>query len=235
MLGDLRLYRVAPALLFVLAGCSGGGAPTSPTSAVPTFQLTGTIRDASAGIVLPGVTVSVVDGANSGKSAQTGADGKYTLGSLVTDSFTLRTQIINYEDHLQDIRITQSTNVDIRLTPKRSVSSGWTSGQLYFTVDGGRAGNRITSPQVSQSGTTVNGAATTAEGGSATFSGQIAGTQFTGTLRAEVAFGSPLRKCRGSAPISGTVTPDYVTLTTPSMTFENCAGAAANVELSLQP
>lgn len=235
MYADMRRILSFVTLLAV-AGCSGGGTPTSPTATEPTFQLTGTIRDASAGIVLPGVRVSVVDGMNSGKSSVTGVDGRYILLSLARDSLTLRTQNSNYEDHLQDIRVTQHTVLDIRLTPKRSVSSGWTQGQLYFTADGARAGNRVTNPQVTQSGATVNGSLTTAEGGSATFSGRLEGSQFVGSIRAEVAFGSPLRRCRGLAPsASGTMTPDYVALTAETMAFENCAGTATNVELSLQP
>ncbi len=230
------LRRLAPAALVLLAGCAGGGTPTSPTTAAPTFQLTGSIRDASAGILLPGVTVSIAHGVNAGKSSITGADGRFALLGLLTDSATLRTQSSNYEDHLQDVRITQHTVLDIRLTPKRAVSSGWTQGQLYFTADGARAGNRATNPQVSVSGTTVTGTFTTAEGGSATFSGRLEGTRFTGSIRAEVAFGSPLRRCRGLAPIAaGTVTPDYVAITADTMPFETCAGAATNVELNLQP
>ena len=226
--------RLAPAVLVLVAGCAGGGAPTSPT--VPTFQLTGSVRDASAGILLSGITVSIADGVNAGKSSVTGADGHYAITGLLSDSLTLRTQNTNYEDHLQAVRITQHTVLDIRLTPRRSVSSGWTKGQLYFTAGGARAGNRATNPQVTQSGTTVTGTFTTAEGGNATFSGRLEGTEFTGSIRADVAFGSPPQRCRGLAPIAaGTVTPDYVAITADTMAFENCAGVATNVELNLQP
>jgi hypothetical protein len=89
---------------------------------------------------------------------------------------------------------------------------------------------------VTQTGTTVTGTFNTAEGGSATFTGRLEGTRFTGTIRAEVAFGAPLQRCRGLAPIAaGTVTPDFVALTAETMAFENCAGAATNIELSIQP
>jgi len=40
--------------------------------------------------VLRDVTVSVVDGANAGKSATTGLDGQYVLSGLVRDAFRLR-------------------------------------------------------------------------------------------------------------------------------------------------
>jgi hypothetical protein len=228
-------FSCVAALVLAAAGCSGDS-PTSPTPAVPTYQLTGTIRDASALIPVAGVIVKAADGANAGKSAVTGADGRYSLTGLVADTFTLRTQMSNYEDYAQDMRLTQHANVDIRLVPKRSVSSGWTQGQLYFTADGARAGNRATNPSMTQSGTSVTGTFNTAEGGSVTFSGRVEGTRFTGTIRAEVAFGSPLRRCRGLAPIAaGTVSPDYVAITADTMGFENCAGSASNVELNMQP
>jgi hypothetical protein len=230
-------FLAIPAMLALAAGCAGGGsAPTAPSA--PTFQLSGTVRDASALIPLAGVTVSAADGRNTGKSTTSDAAGRYTLTGLVEDSFTLRTQSGGYEDHLQDVRITQHTNVDIRLIPKRSVNSGWTNGQLYFTAEGARAGNRISNPVVTQNGTSVSGTASTAEGGSVTFTGRLEGTRFIGSIRAEVAFGSPLKRCRGVAPIvEGRMTGDLIQLAAETMGLENCAGvlAATAVELSIQP
>jgi hypothetical protein len=234
----LRPLALLPVVLSLAAGCSGGGSPTAPSAAAPTFQLAGTVRDASALIPLAGVTVAAADGLNRGKSTVSDAAGRYTLTGLVSDSFTLRTQSSGYEDHLQDVRITQHTNVDIRLIPKRSVNSGWTHGQLYFTAEGARAGNRLSDPVVTMNGTSVSGSATTAEGGSVTFTGRLEGTRFIGSIRAEVAFGSPLKRCRGFAPIvEGRMTGDLIQLAADTMGLENCAGvlAATAVELSIQP
>lgn len=233
-----RSLALVPVLTILAAGCSGGGAPTAPSAAAPTFQLAGTVKDASALIPLAGVTVSAADGLNKGKSTTSDAAGRYTLTGLVTDSFTLRTQSAGYEDHLQDVRITQHTNVDIRLIPKRSVNSGWTHGQLYFTAEGARAGNRLSDPVITQNGSSVSGSASTAEGGNVTFSGRLEGTRFIGSIRAEVAFGSPLKRCRGFAPIvEGRMSGDYIQLAADTMGLENCAGvlAATSVELSIQP
>jgi hypothetical protein len=232
-----RLLALFPALLALAAGCSGGG-PASPTAATPTFQLTGTIRDGSALIPVAGVTVSAADGLNSGKSAVTGADGRFSLTGLVSDSFTLRTRGAGYEDHLQEVRITQHTNLDIRLTPSRSVNSGWTHGQLYFTAEGARAGNRLSNPVVTQNGASVSGTASSAEGGNVSFTGRLEGTRFIGSIRAEVAFGSPLKRCRGYAPIAeGRMSGDYIQIAADTMGLENCGGAlaATAVELSIQP
>jgi hypothetical protein len=234
-----RPPALVPVVVFLAVGCAGGGgAPTGPSAANPTFQLSGTVRDASALIPLAGVTVSAADGVNAGKSTTSDAAGRYALTALVTDSFTLRTQNAGYEDHLQHVRITQDTNVDIRLIPKRSVNSGWTHGQFYFTAGGSRAGNRLSGPVVTQNGSTVSGSASTAEGGSVTFTGRLEGTRFIGSIRAEVAFGSPLRRCRGVAPIvEGRMSGDYIQLAAETMGLEDCAGvlAATSVELSLQP
>jgi hypothetical protein len=234
-----RPLALLPAVLSMAAGCAGsGGAPTAPTAAAPTFQLAGTVRDASALIPLAGVRVSAADGLNTGKSTTSDAAGRYTLTGLVADSFTLRTQSGGYEDHLQDVRITQHTNVDIRLIPKRSVNSGWTQGQLYFMAEGARAGNRLSDPVVTQNGTQVSGTASTAEGGTASFSGRLEGTRFIGSIRAEVAFGSPLKRCRGFAPIAeGRMTGDSIQLAADTMGLENCAGvlSVTRVELSIQP
>jgi len=235
----VRPLALLPAVLSLAAGCAGGGsAPTAPSAANPTYQLAGTVRDASALIPLAGVTVSAADGVNAGKSTVSGADGRYALSGLLTDSFTLRTQSTGYEDHLQDVRVTQHTNVDIRLIPKRSVNSGWTHGQLYFTAGGSRAGNRLSNPVVTQNGSSVSGQANTAEGGSVTFTGRLEGARFIGSIRAEVAFGSPLKRCRGYAPIvEGRMTGDAIQLAADTMGLENCAGvlAATAVELSIQP
>ena len=227
---------ISALLLTVAAGCAGGGAPTSPTTAEPTLRLTGSIRDASANILLSDVTVSANGGANNGKSTVTGADGRYTLTNLVRGAFTLRTQHAGYEDHVQEITITNDTNIDIRLIPRRTINSGWSQGQLFFTAEGARVGSRITTVQLSQSGTTVTGVFSTADGGSGTLSGRVEGGRFTGSIQAEVVFGSASRHCRGTASnVGGVMTPDTVALAADSMVFENCAGSATNIELTLQP
>jgi hypothetical protein len=219
-------------LCALAAGCSGDSTPTAPS--VPTYELTGRILDASALIAVPGVSVSPMDGPNAGTSVTTGADGRYTLDNLVGGNFTLRTQHSAYEDHLQDVRITSDTNVDIRLIPRRGVGSGWSGGTFEATAEGRRISSRVETAQVSQSGTSMNGTFTTADGGSGTFLGQLSGSQFTGSIRAEVVINT--RRCRGSSgSVTGTATGESIALTAATMLFETCSGAALDVLLTLLP
>ena len=225
-------------LLFWVAGCSGGGAPGSPSGSgpTPTFQLSGRIVDGGALTAVANATLSAVDGPNAGKTATTGADGRYALLNLVSGGFTLRVQHPGFEDHVQEVTITSHATIDMRLTPRRTVNTGWTGGQLFAIADGAQIGVRLTSPQVTQSGSSVTGSFNGADGGSGSFSGQLAGSQFTGTLRLEVLYGTPERRCRGTAsPFTGTVTPDTIALSAATMILEGCSGSVTNIMMTLHP
>ncbi len=225
-------------LLFAVAGCSGGGAPGSPTgsSAAPTFQLAGRIVDGGSLTAVASATLSAVDGTNAGKTTSTGPDGRYSLVNLVSGGFTLRVQHPGFEDHVQDVTITSNATIDMRLTPRRTVNTGWTGGQLFAIADGAQIGVRLTAPHVTQSGSSVNGTFTGADGGSGSFTGQLAGSQFTGTMRLEILYGTPERRCRGTAsPTTGTVTPDTISLSAAALSLEGCSGSVTNITMSLYP
>lgn len=224
------------ALLFVLAGCAGGGAPTAPSVVVPTLQVAGRVVDASAGIPLQGVTISALDGTNAGKSTMTAADGRYALTGLVNGAFTLRVQNPGYEDYVQGITVTSNTTIDLRLVPGRSLGSGWSTGTFYVVVNGAPTGARVTTAQVTTSGSRLSGQFTGADGSSGTFTGQLAGTQFTGSMQVEVVTHSPSRRCRGTAAsTTGTATGNGIALAAPSLALDNCSGAITDVALSLIP
>ena len=225
-------------LLTILTGCAGGdtATPTAATPAVPTFQITGTIRDGSASTPIAGATLSVMDGPNVGKSATTAADGRYALASLVAGSFTLRVQRDGYDDYNQQMSVTSNTNFDLRMTPGRSLASGWSGGTLYATVDGQQVGARVTSAQVTQNGTTLNGLFSCADGSTGTFTGQVAAGRFTGSMRVEMAFNNPARRCPGTAAnLTGTATGNSIDLAAPSLALESCAGSVTGVALTLTP
>lgn len=229
-----HIVRLAPALLLpVIAGCASGGgsSPTSPSAA--TFQLTGTVLDASALVPLSGVTVSVVDQANVTKTARTGASGRYVL-DLASGTFVFRAQQTGYVDFTQELRLTGEANIDLRLTPQRSLNTGWSVGRLAATNSGARMSTRTTTIQVTQTGSSLTGSFTGADGSSGTFSGQLNGTQFTGTMRAQIVFDT--RRCSGAqAAATGTATPDVIDINVATMALENCSGAATDVVLNLTP
>jgi hypothetical protein len=229
--------------VILVGACSGGDAPsgpagpTSPTPTVPTFSLTGTVRDGSALSVLSDVRVTVADGANVGKSAVTGLDGRYVLSGLVRDAFTMRVSNNDYVDHLQDITLTQDTEIDVRLVPKRTLNSGWTKGRLFFTANGEREMARLISAEVTHVGESVSGTFATAEGGAGAFSGHLEGTTFTGRLSADfmLVSGSGSR-CHGVAQTAtGFMSSDVIEIRADAAAFENCSGAATVVELTIQP
>ena len=198
--------------------------------------MTGRIVDASALIPLAGVTVTAMDGANAGKTAVSGADGRYRLDNLLSGSFTLKAAREGYDDHVQAVAVTAATIIDVRMIPGRSVSSGWTQGQFYARADGAQIGARLTTISVSQSGSTMSGSFSAADGSSGTFSGTLTGGQFSGTLRAELVYGTPTRRCRGTASsLSGTATGSAIALTASTMALETCTGTITNVELTITP
>jgi hypothetical protein len=239
----MRLSFLPIFVILAAAGCSGDGgadtpgAPTAPTPSGPTFRLTGSVRDGSALSVLNDVTVTVVGGANAGKSAVTGLDGQYVLSGLVRDAFVLRVSNGNYLDHLQDITLTQDTEIDVRLVPKRTLNSGWSQGRLFYTANGQREMARLVSAEVVHTGSSVSGMFATAEGGAGSFIGHIDGTTFTGRLNADfmLVSGSGSR-CHGVAPTAtGFMSGDVIEVRADAAAFENCAGAATVVELTIQP
>jgi hypothetical protein len=233
------IQKLMPVVVLAFcAGCSGGAAtPTSPTTpAVPTFQLTGRITDASAGIPVAGVAVSVADGANAGRTASTGADGRYTLSEMVAGSFTLKTKRDGYDDFAQAVSISNYATIDVRLIPGRSLSSAWSTGQFYANGDGQRIGARLTTISVSQGGGTLSGTFVGADGTSGSFSGQLAGTAFTGTMRVELVFGTPQLRCRGTVSgLTGHAAGDAIDLRAPGVALENCGNAVTDVELTITP
>jgi hypothetical protein len=227
------MHRFAPVLLVCLfAGCAGGN-PTAPDAS---YQIYGRIIDGAAGLPLDKVALSVLDGANLGKATVTAPDGRYTLDNVVSGTFTLRAVQNGYEEFQQSVTITSRTNIDIRMTPQRAVNSGWSGGSLFAQAGKEQIGARVTTVQVARTGTNLEGSFTTADGGSGTFGGIVLGTTFTGWMRLEMVFGTPTRRCHGSSgDVGGSATPTAITLSTPGVQLEDCAGPVTNVVLTITP
>jgi hypothetical protein len=232
------LACICTAISCLTAACSGGGgeSPTAPSPAAPTFQVTGRVADANTRVAISGVTLSAVDGANAGKVATTAADGRYTLGNLVGGNFRLRATHPSYDDTFLDVTLTNSTNIDLIMTPQRAFSSGWTGGSFFVTIDGQRVGHRVNAASVTPSGTVLNGSFGTVEGTAGTFLGQLTGQQFLGSLRVEIALVNPSRRCRGEAVnVTGTATGSNISLNAATIPVDCSGVSATNAVLTLTP
>jgi hypothetical protein len=67
--------------------------------------------------VLAGVTVRFVDGANQGKSAVTGPDGRYEITGLTNGGYTVSATLTGYSVASLPVGVDGTTTLDIRLDP----------------------------------------------------------------------------------------------------------------------
>jgi hypothetical protein len=97
--------------------------------AVPTFTLSGLVTETppTTSTLLSGVVVTVVDGANQGRTATTGNDGRYQITGVVNGGFTVSASKAGYTTAMLPIGINGNTTLDFRLeptTPRTSFGSG---------------------------------------------------------------------------------------------------------------
>jgi hypothetical protein len=95
---------------------SGTGVAAAPA---PTFTLSGLITETppTTSTVLANARVTFVDGANQGKTATTGADGRYQITGVVNGGYTLRIELAGYTTQLLPVGINGNTTFDVRLDP----------------------------------------------------------------------------------------------------------------------
>ena len=86
---------------------------------VPTFTLSGVVTEAppTTSTVLAGVKVTILDGANAGKTATTGADGRYQIAGVVNGGFTVTATLANYLSLSLPVGIDGDTTLNFRLEP----------------------------------------------------------------------------------------------------------------------
>lgn len=133
---DLR--RSGPALFLLsllgslLSACgnSGGGTPTTPT---PTVTLSGAVTDNTTGAAIAGAAVAI-----SGKSATTGADGRYSIAGLAAGAATLTVQHQGHNNFSQSVTLAGSaTTADVKMTtPLVALASGNWAGSWRNTTFG---------------------------------------------------------------------------------------------------
>lgn len=106
-----------------VTGNQSGGTNTIAVSgtgvAVPTFTLSGTVTETppTTSTLLSGVVVTFVDGANQGKTATTGADGRYQITGVVNGGYTVTAARAGYATASLPVGINGNTTLDFRLAP----------------------------------------------------------------------------------------------------------------------
>ena len=102
---------------------------TGTAVVVPTFTLSGLITETppTTSTVLANARVTFVDGANQGKTATTGTDGRYQITGVVNGGYTVRVELAGYTTQLLPVGINGNTTLDVRLdptTPRTSFGPG---------------------------------------------------------------------------------------------------------------
>lgn len=105
--------------LVTLVACGGsdsGGTGPSPTPTPSTFTLTGTVSDQATGQGITGATVTILDGANAGKSTTT-SGGSFSLTGLQPSGFTIRARAQYYDEASVGVTVTSNTSTSMTLRP----------------------------------------------------------------------------------------------------------------------
>ena len=104
--------------------------------ATPTFTLSGIVTETppTTSTFLAGVRVTFVDGANQGKSATTGADGRYQITGVVNGGYTVTAQLAGYTTVALPVGVNGNTTLDFRLDPLTPRTT-FGPGQYRLTAD----------------------------------------------------------------------------------------------------
>jgi hypothetical protein len=84
-----------------------------------TFTLSGFVTESAptTSTLLIGARVTIIDGANQGKTATTGADGRYSISGVSNGGYTVTAVLSGYRDAVVPVGIDGNTTLDIRLDP----------------------------------------------------------------------------------------------------------------------
>jgi voltage-gated potassium channel len=131
------------------AGTATGSADIAPLSSPPPpspsppppppttkYTLTGTVRDSSSNSAIRDVTAQIRDGANANRSAKTDSNGRYSIGDLTAESFTVRATKDGYDSSSKSVTLNANRTLDFSLTK----SDGGGGGTSYTC-----AGNSVPS------------------------------------------------------------------------------------------
>ena len=115
----------------------GSGATTIATSgtgsSAPTFTLSGLVTESAptTSTVLAGARVTFLDGANQGRSAVSGADGRYEMTGVSEGGYTLSVTLAGYVGVAVPVGIAGNSTLTIRLNP---VAARTSFGQGQYRV-----------------------------------------------------------------------------------------------------
>jgi len=219
-----RASVVAVALLVAACGSNNSTSPT-PTPTPQRYTLTGTITDKSTAAPLSAATIAVTDGPNAGRSATTDSGGRYTFADLQSSRFTIRVTRDGYAETTDNVML--NANIMVNVALDRLLSGSW-RGTVSFMFNGQRTTSGLSSAQLTQTGNQLTGVLTADGGVTGSLNGTADGGRFAGTLRIDF---NP--RCTGIADVTGPTTSTTITLTSPVLSLENCAGNVRDIELRL--
>jgi hypothetical protein len=135
------MFKRGCVVLFVAlaSACGGSNSTTSPTPTptATTFSLSGTVTDSTTASGISGVTVTVADGVNAGKSTTTSSSGSYSFTGLLQSGFTVNVSATNYLTQSKSVTLTSNQTLSFSLAPVfPNLIGGWT-GTWSTTVAGG--------------------------------------------------------------------------------------------------
>ena len=134
MISRLRGVATLVAVAFGVFACGGPDGPTNTstttsvstgltsqsttsiaTTSVPgqtTFTVSGTVTDGTSGGVLPNIVIRITDGVNSGKSANTGSAGTYSIPGVVPGTMTFSASATGYVTATKSVSVSADARVD---------------------------------------------------------------------------------------------------------------------------
>jgi len=142
----MRYILTALVLAFSTAACSDSNsmsttapsqtppapAPTGVPPVANAYALSGHVTSEATGANVAAATVSVVDGANAGRTTTTDSNGNYTMLNLAASSFTLSVSAMAYIAATRPVSLSANATADVALLP---------INQYQMNTAAGAAGN----------------------------------------------------------------------------------------------
>lgn len=249
----VRLFTALVTGLLLAGGCGGedGRSPTptgptgAPASNSSTFSLSGLVVD-DGGQVVPGATVTVLDGRNANASATTDRVGQYNLTGLSAGGFTLRVRRDGHDDATRGVTLTGSTTADFTLTRASINLTGTLTGtHTYTSSTTGQTALGNTTATVTQNGSAIRGTfrirttGNPADDWTGSFDGTLSSltptAAYTGSLTISALISTGSGRCNGErSTVTGTATHTRLVLSAPGLwSWRECVSTSLNTVITL--